>query len=178
MSRIGKQPIVIPEKTEVAVSNGSISVKGPLGELSRPMNSNIAVEVKDKKVVVSPLNDTIEARALWGTYASHISNMIRGVNEAFGKKLVVEGIGFKTELEGNVLVLSVGFSHKVRFPIPDGLSVSVEKNTISIQGSNKELVGQFAAEVRSSKKPEPYKGKGIHYEDEVVKRKHGKRAVT
>ncbi|MCH7529640.1 50S ribosomal protein L6 [Patescibacteria group bacterium] len=178
MSRIGKQPIVIPEKTEVAVSNGSISVKGPLGELSRPMNSNIAVEVKDKKVVVSPLNDTIEARALWGTYASHISNMIRGVNEAFGKKLVVEGIGFKTELEGNVLVLSVGFSHKVRFPIPDGLSVSVEKNTISIQGSNKELVGQFAAEVRSSKKPEPYKGKGIHYEDEVVKRKQGKRAVT
>ena len=91
MSRIGKQPIVIPEKTEVAVSDGAISVKGPLGELSRPMNSNIAVEVKDRQVVVTPLNDTIAARALWGTYASHISNMIRGVNEAFGKKLIVEG---------------------------------------------------------------------------------------
>lgn len=178
MSRIGKQPIIIPEKTEVSVSEGSISVKGPLGSLVRPLNPNIMVEVKDKEVVVSPLNDTNEARALWGTYASHISNMVRGVNEAFEKKLIVEGIGFRVSLEGDTLVLSVGFSHKVHLTIPEGLSISVEKNTISIKGSNKEMVGQFAAEVRSTKKPEPYKGKGIRYSDEIIKRKQGKRAVT
>ena len=178
MSRIGKQTILIPEKTEVTVLDNSVNVKGPLGSLSKKFRSEIEVAVKDGEVTVNPTKDTLLAKALWGTYASHIVNMIKGVNEEYEKKLVVEGIGYRAELEGNTLVLSVGFSHKVKLPIPEGLTLSIEKNVISIKGINKELVGQFSAEIRSNKKPEPYKGKGIRYEDEVVRRKQGKRAVT
>lgn len=178
MSRIGKQTITIPEKTEVTVLDNSVSVKGPLGTLSKNFRPDISISIKDGEVMVNPTNDTLLAKALWGTYASHISNMIKGVNKEYGKKLVIEGIGYRSELEGNTLVLSVGFSHKVKLTIPEGLTLSVEKNVISINGIDKELVGQFSAEIRSVKKPEPYKGKGIRYEDEVVRRKQGKRAVT
>ncbi len=178
MSRIGKKPISIPDKTEVNVSQGKVSVKGPLGELSRSFKPDINIKIEGKEITLEPVKITNESSMLWGTYASHITNMIKGVNEVFTKKLSVEGIGYKIDKQGNDIVLNVGFSHPVKFVVPEGLNVEVEKNVISIIGSNKETVGQFAAKVRATKKPEPYKGKGIRYENEVVRRKQGKRAVT
>lgn len=178
MSRIGKKPIIIPEDTEVTVSEGVVTVKGKGGELRRKINSDIEVKVEDTEVVVTPLNDSREANSMWGTTASHITNMISGVNEPYEKKLIVEGVGYKVNLQGKTLELEVGFSHKVEIKIPEDLELEVEKNVITIKGINKESVGQFTAEVRSVKKPEPYKGKGIRYHDEIVRRKEGKRAST
>ncbi len=177
MSRIGKQKISIPEKTEVTVSGNSVSVKGPLGELTKDLHEAITVSVDNNEVVVSPVSNTIQARALWGTYASHIKSMIEGVNKVFEKKLIVEGIGYKVNLSGKNLELIVGFSHPVILTLPEGINVVVEKNNISISGSDKQIVGQFTAEIRDVKRPEPYKGKGIRYEDEIVRRKQGKKTV-
>lgn len=175
MSRIGKLPIVIPEKTEVKAADGILAVKGPHGELRRRISNEVSIAITDGEVVVSPNHDSHTAQALWGTYASHVRNMVRGVNELFIKKLVVEGIGYRVELSGNTLKMLVGFSHPVEMVIPEGLTVTVEKNMISVSGIDKEKVGQFSADVRAVKKPEPYKGKGIRYEDEIVRRKQGKK---
>ncbi|HEC32860.1 MAG TPA: 50S ribosomal protein L6 [Candidatus Kaiserbacteria bacterium] len=177
MSRIGKQKINIPEKTEVSVSDNVISVKGPLGELTRALHPTISVSVDGNEVTVTPNDKSPLAQALWGTYASHIGNMIDGVNKAFEKKLIIEGIGYRANLSGKNLELVVGFSHPVIFTVPEGLTVNVEKNNISVSGSDKEKVGQFTAEIRAVKKPEPYKGKGIRYENEVVLRKQGKKTA-
>ena len=178
MSRIGRQPIVVPENTDANFAEGTFSVRGPKGELSRSFSDIITISVKDGNVELVPQKISKFSRSLWGTYASHVRNMITGVTEGFEKKLVIEGVGYKVGLEGKTLVLSVGFSHVVRKEVPEGVTVKVEKNTILISGIDKELVGQFAAQVRAIKKPEPYKGKGIRYEDEVVRRKQGKRAVA
>lgn len=178
MSRKGKKIISIPEKTEVNLSGGLVSVKGPLGELSRSFKPDINIKIEGKEITLKPVKITNESNMLWGTYASHITNMIKGVNEAFTKKLSVEGIGYKTALQGNDIVLNIGFSHPVKIAIPKGINVEVNKNVISISGLDKEAVGQFSAKVRAIKKPEPYKGKGIKYDDEIVRRKQGKRAVT
>lgn len=178
MSRIGKQQINIPEKTEVKLANGVFFAKGPLGELSRKFKSDIAIKIKDKQITLEPIKTTNQNNMLWGTYASHILNMIKGVNEAFVKKLIVEGIGYKAEKQGNDIALNVGFSHPVKIAIPEGVNVGVEKNIITISSIDKEKAGQFAAKVRATKKPEPYKGKGIRYDGEVIRRKQGKRAVT
>lgn len=177
MSRIGKKPIEIPEKTEVSVTPNLITVKGPLGELSRTLTPEVTVEVADNTVVVKQIADTLEARALWGTYASHVNNMVRGVNTFFEKKLILEGIGYKVEVKGNNLALALGFSHPVEVPIPVGIKVAVEKNNITISGIDKAMVGEFASKVRALKKPEPYKGKGLRYADEVIKIKQGKKSV-
>lgn len=177
MSRIGKQPIVIPEKTEVEIKDGIVRVKGPLGELNRKVLNDVSIDVKDGNVFLSPKKTTRFANALWGTYASHISNMIDGVNTHFEKKLVVEGIGYKVETTEKEITLNVGFSHPIKFTIPDGIEVTVEKNVITIKGINKEEVGEFTAKIRAVKKPEPYKGKGIRYENEIVRRKQGKKVV-
>ncbi len=177
MSRIGKQLIIIPEKTEVVKNDSVITVKGPLGELSREFGNEIEIITNDKEVTLKPLNDSNFANALWGTYASHIKNMVDGVNKLFEKKLIIEGVGFKVEASGEDLVLSLGFSHKINVKIPKELNVVVEKNTITVSGINKELVGQLTANIRALKKPEPYKGKGIKYEGEVVRRKQGKKSV-
>ena len=177
MSRIGKKVIDLPEKTEIKVSDGSVSVKGPLGELTRPLHPMIEVKVNGSAVTLNPTKITLESRALWGTYASHITNMISGVNKAFEKKLILEGIGFKSEVKGDKIVMALGFSHPVNVEIPKGLKVTAEKNLISISGSDKEMVGQFAARLRLLKKPEPYKGKGMRYVDEVIRRKQGKKSV-
>jgi large subunit ribosomal protein L6 len=177
MSRIGKKPIEIPEKTEVSVADMIVTVKGPLGQLERKINKFVEVEVEEGKVVVSPLNETIEAKAFWGTFASHIQNMIQGVNEEYKKSLIIEGVGFKAAVIGDKIVLNVGFSHPVEIQIPDGVKCEIEKDNIKISGIDKEAVGQFAAVVRSQKKPEPYKGKGIRYSDEIIRRKEGKKAV-
>ncbi|MBI2109111.1 MAG: 50S ribosomal protein L6 [Parcubacteria group bacterium] len=177
MSRIGKQPIPIPPKTEVSVENSVVKVKGPLGELSRAFLPVISIEVSNGEVLVNPKKKTLFTQALWGTTASHIKNMIQGVNVLYVKKLVIEGIGYKAEISGDSLVLHTGLSHPLKISIPKGIKVSAEKGIITISGNNKESVGQFAATVRAQKKPEPYKGKGIRYADEVIRRKQGKRAV-
>jgi len=181
MSRIGKQSVIIPEKTEVSVLDNVVSVKGPLGELTRTIHPSISVAVENNEVVVRPIETSLLSKSLWGTYSSHIKNMVKGVNEAFEKKLVVEGIGYRVKLSdsssGKTLDLTVGYSHPVIFEIPKGITVVVEKNNIKISGPDKEQVGQFAAEVRASKKPEPYKGKGIRYDDEVVHIKQGKKTA-
>lgn len=177
MSRIGKQTITIPEKTEVNVSDGVISVKGPKGELKRSF-SGVNIDIADGVVTVSPADKSRLSQALWGTYSSHIQNMVTGVNTPYEKKLTVEGVGFRVELSGKNLILNVGFSHPVNMLVPEGLNVVVEKNMITVSGPDKEEVGQFAAEIREVKKPEPYKGKGIRYEGEVVKIRQGKKAVA
>jgi len=152
-------------------------VKGPLGELKRKLRPEIKVEIKDGFVLLSPVEETVFAKSLWGTTASHILNMIKGVNEVYEKKLVIEGVGFKSEIKNDKLVMSLGFSHSVEVDIPKELKVKAEKNTITVSGIDKELVGQWTAMVRAKKKPEPYKGKGIRYFDEIVRRKQGKKNV-
>jgi large subunit ribosomal protein L6 len=177
MSRIGKRVIVVPEKTEVSLSGNVLNVKGPLGESQRNFKSDIAITIADKEITLKPTRNNIATNALWGTYGSHIANMIKGVNKAFEKKLVIEGIGFKSEVKGEALVLNLGFSHPIRVEIPKGLKVVSEKNNITVSGIDKESVGQFTAKIRALKKPEPYKGKGIMYGGEVIRRKQGKKST-
>ncbi len=177
MSRLAKQPIAIPAKTEISVANGEIQVKGPKGTLKRTGHRLISVVVGEGSVQVATKSETIEARAALGTYASHVRNMIEGVNQGFAKKLLIDGVGYKWDVAGKTLNLSLGFSHPVKVAIPEGLTVTVEKGALSISGFDKEMVGQFAANVRELKKPEPYKGKGIRYDKEVIRRKQGKKAA-
>jgi len=177
MSRLAKRPIAIPAKTEVTVSGGLVMVKGPKGTLQKPLNRLVDIAVGQEGVQVSTKQESIAARATLGTYASHVRNMIEGVNQGFTKKLLVEGVGYKWEVKGKELNLALGFSHPVKVAIPEGLTVTIEKGVLSIAGFDKELVGQFAANVRALKKPEPYKGKGIRYEGEVIRRKQGKKAA-
>jgi len=177
MSRLGKNAIEIPDKTAVTVSDGVLRVAGPLGELVKPIHSQVTVVVEGNTVQVSPVNNSKLSRSLWGTYASHVINMIAGVNKKYEKQLELQGVGYKVELAGTQLKLSVGFSHPVLIDIPDGVEVAVEKNLMKIAGIDKEAVGQFAANVRAIKKPEPYKGKGIRYVGEYVRQKQGKKAV-
>jgi large subunit ribosomal protein L6 len=185
MSRIGKQPIKIPENVEVKISADFILVKGPKGEVSKNLHPDVIVEEKDKEILVRPKSDSKLSLALWGTYRSLINNMIKGVKDGFEKVLVYEGIGFKSEVKsdssaesGKVLELHVGFTHPVRLAAPKGIDFKAEKNQITVSGVDKELVGQVAANVRKVKPPEPYKGKGIRYKDEVILRKAGKKAVA
>lgn len=177
MSRIGKKEIAIPKGTEVSMTEGVLTVKGPLGSLSKTFKPEIVVNIEGEKITLSPKKQNGQSAALWGTYASHIINMIAGVNTLFSKKLIIEGVGFKSEVKGDNLVLGLGFSHPVSVPIPQSLKVTAEKNVLTVSGIDKEEVGQFTASVRALKKPEPYKGKGIRYEDEVVKRKQGKKTA-
>ena len=167
----------MPAQTEITVSGGEVHVKGPKGTLTRAGHRLISIEVGKEGVQVASKAESIEAKAALGTYASHIRNMFEGVTKGFTKKLLIEGVGFKWEVQGRKLSLSLGFSHKVEMSIPEGLTVAVEKNALSVSGFDKELVGQFAANVRALKKPEPYKGKGIRYEGEVIRRKQGKKAA-
>lgn len=178
MSRIGKQTIIIPAGTEVKLNGINLSVKGPKGAISRDFPGDITININGNEITFSP-NKTGDRslNALWGTYASHVKNMIIGVNEGYTKKLILEGVGFKSEVAGKDLNLALGFSHPVKVSIPEGLTVTAEKNNITVTGINKELVGSFTASLRAMKKPEPYKGKGFHYSDEVVRRKQGKKAA-
>jgi large subunit ribosomal protein L6 len=177
MSRLAKRPIAIPTKTEISVSGNTLTVKGPKGTLTRPTHRAVTIEVGAEGVQVSPKGESIESRATVGTYASHVRNMIEGVNTGFTKKLLIEGVGFKWDVAGKTLNLSLGFSHPVKMDIPEGLTVVADKASLTISGFDKETVGQFAANVRAMKKPEPYKGKGIRYDDETIRRKQGKKAA-
>lgn len=177
MSRLAKQPIVIPQKTEISVSDNTIVVKGPKGTLSKPTHRLVSVDVGAEGVQVAVRGSSLEAKALVGTYASHVKNMIKGVTEGYTKKLLIEGVGYKWDVAGKKLNLALGFSHPVSVDIPEGLTVKADKGALTIEGHDKEQVGQFAANIRAMKKPEPYKGKGIRYEGEVIRRKQGKKAA-
>ena len=175
MSRVAKKPIIIPEKTTVTVAPGKVTVKGPLGEMTRDFKPGISFKVENGAIQVTQQRP--EDYMLVGTYASHVKNMIKGVNQGFTKKLIIEGIGFKSDVKGAKLDLSLGFSHPISVEIPKDLKVTAEKNVITVTGVSNEAVGEFAAKVRALKKPEPYKGKGIRYDGEVIRRKQGKKAA-
>ncbi len=177
MSRIGKKEIVAGNNVEVSFNSGVFTAKGPKGSLERKFTSDIEIKVDGKQVMLTPIRNSNNLMALWGTYASHIKNMIKGVSEGFQKKLILEGVGYKSQVNGTNLVLNLGFSHPVNVEIPKELTVTADKNVVTVSGSDKELVGSFAAKVRSLKKPEPYKGKGFRYEGEIIRRKQGKKNV-
>jgi large subunit ribosomal protein L6 len=178
MSRLAKKPVIIPNGVTITQGDRELSVKGPKGELKVMIPANIKVELKPEGAMVSYLDSSKQARANSGTVWSLTQNAIQGVSEGFQKNLEIEGVGYRAAVEGQNLVLNLGYVNPVRKAIPAGLSVTVEKNVIKVAGINKEIVGQFAAQVRKEKKPEPYKGKGIRYQGEIVRRKVGKKAAA
>lgn len=178
MSRIGKKPIVIPDNVAVKIEGNLIMVKGPKGELTKKIPPEIKIELKDGQIVVFPIVQTKKTDSLWGLTRALIFNLVKGVTEGYEKKLEIEGIGYKTLVQGNKLILSLGFSHPVEIEAPEGIKFQVEKNIIIVSGLDKELVGRVAAIIKKKKKPEPYKGKGIKYFGEIVRRKAGKKAVA
>ncbi len=177
MSRLAKKPIQVPAKVTVTSADGMLTVKGAKETLTRSVHSSVDINVGAEGIMVSPKNNSKLAKALTGTFAAHIRAMIQGVETPFKKVLVLNGVGYKVELKGKELVFAVGFSHPVSLTVPEGLTATVAKNVITIEGADKQQVGQFAAEVRDVKRPEPYLGKGIKYDDEVIIRKQGKKAV-
>ena len=176
MSRIGIQPIKIAEKVSVTVAGQRVEAKGPLGELTQLVPPEIKVKVEGGEVKVSRINDEKKSKSLHGLFRTLIANMIRGVSQGWKKELELVGVGYRVKKEGEKLVLNVGFSHPVVVDSPPGIKLEAEKNQISVEGSDKALVGQVAAEIRAVRKPEPYKGKGIRYLGEVVRLKPGKAA--
>jgi large subunit ribosomal protein L6 len=178
MSRIGKKPIEIPREVKLQIENQRIMVKGPKGQLFREIRPEIKVELKEGKIIVIPQIKTKKTKAFWGLTRQLIVNMIEGVTKGFEKKLKIEGIGYKASLKDEDLVLEVGFSHPVEIKAPQGIKFSVVKDIISIFGIDKELVGNVAAKIRKVRPPDPYKGKGIRYIDEIIRKKPGKKAVT
>jgi large subunit ribosomal protein L6 len=175
MSRIGKQLIPIPAKVKVDLKGQSVSVEGPKGKLSWELPARTSLKVEAGKVVVSRQGDDAEAKALHGLSRALVNNMVRGVSEGFVKKLEIQGVGFKAAVQGKIVNLSLGYSHPVVYEIPDQIKVTVDENTkITIEGPDRQVVGQVAAEIRSFYPPEPYKGKGVRYSDERVIRKEGK----
>lgn len=176
MSRLAKKPIAVG-KTDVSVSGGVLTVKGAKGTLTKRVHPSIDIAIEGGNVSITSKDRSRLAKALTGTYASHVKNMVQGVETPYMKKLIMEGVGYKMEVKGKDVVLTVGFSHTVPLAIPEDVTATVEKNVMKLESVNKESVGQFAANVRRIKPPEPYLGKGIRYEGEVVRRKQGKKAV-
>lgn len=183
MSRIGKQPIEIPSGVEVTLKDQHVEVKGPRGVLSTLLHPSVVARldnVEGKALLLVEIKDETHAgsRAQWGTARAVLANLVTGVTDGYSKILEVNGVGYKVQLQGQTVILNAGFSHEVRYQLPEGVTASVEGNRITVSGSNKELVGQVAAEIRKVRKPEPYKGKGIKYSDEVIRRKAGKAAKS
>jgi large subunit ribosomal protein L6 len=176
MSRLGKQPVAIPEGVTITCTDGLLTVTGPKGTLTRMIKSDVTISIAEGQLTLTP-GTTPDAPALWGTYAAHVRNMVKGVTEGFTKILDIEGVGYRAEVKGNTLVLNVGFSHPVPLDIPAGITAVVEKSAITMTAADKDLLGQFAANVRKVRKPEPYKGKGIRYRGEFIIRKQGKKAA-
>ena len=176
MSRIGKNEVIVPEGVNFSVDGRILSVKGKLGELTEEITDSVTVEFKDNKVSVKPVNKDKEASSQWGLVRTLINNMVIGVESGFSKTLEVNGVGYRAAAEGDILQLQLGYSHDIKVAIPKEISVKCSKPTeIVISGANKQKVGQFAAEIRSLRKPEPYKGKGVRYSDEYVRQKEGKK---
>ncbi|MCP4400116.1 MAG: 50S ribosomal protein L6 [bacterium] len=178
MSRIGKKPIDIPKGVEVKIQDSVLSTKGPLGQLKYTVPAGISVEVQESSVVITRATEQKRHRALHGLVRSLVNNMVIGVSTGFTKTLEIVGIGYRAKKEGNVLNLAVGYSHPVNFPAPEGITIDVEgQNKVIVKGIDKQKVGQVAANIRKVRTPEPYKGKGIRYSDEVVRKKVGKTAA-
>ena len=176
MSRVGSSAITIPADVTMSHEGGVVVVKGKNGELSAPLHSDVELKVADNLATLSPRRNTREAKALWGTMRASVSNMVVGVSEGFTRKLEINGVGYRAAMQGNKLVLNLGYSHPVEMDVPQGLSVNVENNTsVTITAADKQLLGQFAAEVRAKRPPEPFKGKGVKYADEYIVRKEGKK---
>ena len=181
MSRIGKQEIQIPKGVEVTKNDDILKVVGPKGTLTKTFRDDIIFNIVDKTITLNIKRNDKFSKSLWGTYASHIKNMITGVQTPYQKKLILEGVGFKSEVKSdgqhNIFNFALGFSHPVIVKIPDTITATADKNNITITGIDKELVGSFTAAIRALKKPEPYKGKGMRYEGEIIRRKQGKKTV-
>jgi len=178
MSKIGKQPIKIPEGVVVEIKGDILEIKGKNNTLNVKLMQGIKTRIEDGELVFVPEGRTKQILSNWGTMRALTANAVKGVSEDFIKELVIEGVGYRAEVQGNNLLLNVGFSHQVDFTIPVGIKVAVDKNAIKISGSDRQLVGETAAQIRRIKKPEPYKGKGILYKGEVIRRKDGKKAVS
>jgi large subunit ribosomal protein L6 len=175
MSRIGKIPVTIPDKITVTITSTTIIITGPKGQLSRMLPTCIRVTQEDNSIKVTPADNAMKSQQIHGLYRKLIANMILGVTEGFKKKLTLQGVGYRSQVQGKNLILSVGFSHQVEIPSPEGILITVEANTnVTVSGIDKELVGQVAANIRSVRPPEPYKGKGIRYVGEYVRQKVGK----
>jgi len=181
MSRIGKQPVEVPNGVTVDIKDNFVTVKGPKGELKKQMHKNMIIELKENEAIVTRPDETKENRSLHGLTRSLLANMVEGVTKGFEKKLEIIGVGYRAKPSGNKISLTLGFSHPIDFKAPEGIEFKQdeeEKNTIIVTGIDKEVVGEVAAKIRSYRKPEPYKGKGIRYKDEYVPRKAGKAAAS
>jgi len=180
MSRIGKKPIQITEGIKAEIKGQSLKILGPKGELQIEIHRDIKAEIKDNEILISPQkeNPSKKAKGFWGLYRALIFNMIEGVSKGFEKKLEIEGVGYRAAVDGDNLVLSVGFVNPVKIKKPEGINFLVEKNVITVSGASKQKVGQIAAVIRKAKKAEPYKGKGIKYQGEKIRRKEGKKVVS
>ena len=176
MSRVGSKEIMIPDTVKVNMQDGIFIAEGPMGKLESPLNENIEINIEENIIKMKPKSENKSLLPFWGLQRNIVNNIIIGVSEGFSKKLEMNGVGYRATLKGKVLELMLGFSHPINYDIPDDISVSVDKqNNIEIKGPNKQLVGQTAAEIRSFRGPEPYKGKGIKYADEYINRKEGKK---
>ena len=176
MSRVGSNAITIPADVTLSHEDGSVIVKGKNGELSAPLHSDVSLSIEDNVATLKPVRETRQSKAMWGTMRAIINNMVVGVSTGFTRNLQINGVGYRAAMQGNKLVLNLGFSHTVEMEIPAGLKVVVENNTtIVITGADKQLLGQFASEVRAKRRPEPFKGKGVKYAEEHIVRKEGKK---
>jgi large subunit ribosomal protein L6 len=176
MSRIGKHPVTLPQGVTVEVTGAAVTAKGRLGSLTLPLSAEVETTIQDGKVVVTPRHDTKHARMQWGTTRALVNNMVRGVSQGFSRSLEINGVGYRAAVQGKNLVLQLGYSHDVNFPIPDDVKIVCEKPTsITVTGADKQRVGQVAAVIRGFRIPEPYKGKGIKYVEEKIRRKEGKK---
>lgn len=179
MSRIGKHPVAIPDGVDVQIAGRILTAKGKLGSLELPLNDNVAVTIEDKEVWVRPADNSKRARQMWGTMRSLVSNIVTGVSEGFTVTLEIYGVGYRAAVEGRSLNLQLGFSHDIKYPIPEGVTVTAERprdaTIITISGADKRQIGQIASEIRGYRPPEPYKGKGVRYAGEYILRKEGKK---
>jgi large subunit ribosomal protein L6 len=176
MSRVGKYPVPVPGGVTVAVSGGTLTAKGKLGELSLALTREVEATVEDNTVVVKPTTTSKQARSMWGTTRAHVNNMIKGVSVGFTRKLEINGVGYRAAVAGQELTLQLGYSHDIKYAIPKGVTIVAEKPTLlAVSGADRQRVGQVAAEIRAFRGPEPYKGKGVKYSDEFIFRKEGKK---
>ena len=176
MSRIGKKPVAIPGGVTATIDNGTLTVKGPKGTLTLGLSDLVEYKLEESEISVKPANDSRQARAFWGMQRTLVSNLVEGVTDGFTKVLVIKGVGYRANAQGRTLKLQLGYSHDVDLPVPEGLEVKTpDQTTVEITGIDKQSVGQFAAEIRRWRKPEPYKGKGIAYRGEYIFRKEGKK---
>jgi large subunit ribosomal protein L6 len=176
MSRIGKYPVEIPAGVTVALANNVLTAKGKLGELKLALTDHVEAAVEDNKVTVKPRSEETQARMMWGTTRANIANMLKGVSTGYSKTMEITGTGYRAAVQGQNLVLNLGFSHDVTYPVPPGIKITTPRPTaVTVEGLDKRLVGQVAAEIRGYRPPEPYKGKGVRYDNETIRRKEGKK---